>query len=166
MSFDSSGSGGDWSPVSRSRGSPDVSMGFRDLALNCATELRESRRHVSRLERTLRESQRNHRRDMIESAKRFQEMRYEYDDILQQEMDEIEQSRIHRNDVRINDGALTRLANRRIQDREKRKFQDRIAELTQMCTYRCFFFVPHSNPPHSQPQCPKRKSDTKTLNPI
>ena len=54
MSFDSSGSGGDWSPVSRSRGSPDVSMGFRDLALNCATELRESRRHVGRLERTLR----------------------------------------------------------------------------------------------------------------
>ena len=90
------------------------------------------------------ESQRNHRRDMIESAKRFQEMRSEYDDILQQEMDEIEQSRIHRNDVRINDGALTRLANRRIQDREKRKFQDRIAELTQMCTYRCFSSYPIS----------------------
>ena len=144
-----------------------MSMGFRDLALNCATELRESRRHVSHLERRLRETQRSHRRDMIESAKRFQEMRYEYDDILQQEMDEIEQSRIHRNDVLIHDGALTRLAYRRIQDREKRKFQDRIAELTQMCTYRCYFFFVSNftNHPHP-PQCPKRKSDTKTLNPI
>ena len=170
MSFDSSGSGGDWSPVSRSRGSPDVSMGFRDLALNCATELRESRRHVSRLERTLRESQRNHRRDMIESAKRFQEMRYEYDDILQQEMDEIEQSRIHRNDVLIHDGALTRLANRRIQDREKRKFQDKIAELTKMCTYSIVSYIHFYHTPnhlyHTHTQCPKRRSDTKTLNPI
>lgn len=130
MSFDSATY---WSPVSRSRESPDVSMGFRDLALNCATELRDSRRQVGRLERTLRESQRSHRRDMIESAKRFQEMRYEYDDLLQMETDEIEESRIQRNDVSINDGALTRLAYRRIQDREKQKFQDRIAALTQMC---------------------------------
>ena len=38
MSFDSSGSGGIGLRESLQR-SPDVSMGFRDLALNCATEL-------------------------------------------------------------------------------------------------------------------------------
>jgi hypothetical protein len=129
-----------WSPLSssssslsrRSRVSPDVCEGFRDLALSCATELRDARRQIGVLERRAKEAERGHRRDMIQSATRFREMRYEYDDILQQEMSEIEQSRVQQNQDAIRDGSLNRTAYRRIQDRQRRQFEKKISELSQM----------------------------------